>query len=42
MSDVSIGVMAAALASAWVCYLLGMWVASDRAGTGNFVVDYGL
>ena len=42
VSEVSIGVMAAALSAAWVCYLLGMWVASDRAGTGNFIVDYGV
>lgn len=42
VADVSIGVMGAALASAWVCYVLGMWVASDRAGTGNFATDYGL
>ena len=42
VADVSIGVMGAALGAAWVCYLLGMWVASDRAGTGNFLVDYGV
>ncbi len=42
VAEVSIGVMAAALSAAWVCYLLGMWVASDRAGTGNFIVDFGV
>ena len=42
IADISIGVMAAALTAAWVCYLLGMWVASDRSGTGNFIVDFGV
>ncbi len=42
VEDASIGVLAASLAAGWACYLIGMWVASDRAGSGRFVADYGL
>jgi len=38
----SIGVLAAALAAGWTCYLAGMWLASDRAGSGHPVDDYGI
>jgi uncharacterized protein len=41
-STVSIGVIGASLGAAWTCYLLGMWLASDRAGSGRFAHDYGL
>lgn len=40
--DVSIGVLGASLGAAWVCYLVGMWIASEQAGTGRFADDYGL
>lgn len=39
---VSIGAIGASLGAAWTCYVLGMWVASDRAGTGRFAEDFGL
>ncbi len=42
VADVSIGVLGASLAAAWVCYLVGMWIASDQVGTGRFADDYGL
>jgi membrane protease YdiL (CAAX protease family) len=42
LSEISIGVLAASLGAAWTCYLVGMWVASDRAGSGRFAADYGL
>lgn len=42
VADVSMGVLGASLAAAWVCYLVGMWIASDQVGTGRFADDYGL
>jgi membrane protease YdiL (CAAX protease family) len=39
---VSFGVLAVALGGAWASYLVGMWIASQRAGSANFVADYGL
>ena len=42
VAEVSIGVLGASLGAAWVCYLIGMWIASDQAGTGRFADDYGL
>jgi membrane protease YdiL (CAAX protease family) len=42
ISDSSIGVLAAGLIAAWSAYLAGMWVASQRGGSGDPVVDYGL
>lgn len=36
------GVLAAGLAGAWGCYLVAMWLASQRAGSGNFRADYGV
>jgi hypothetical protein len=40
--DPSFRVTAVGLAGAWATYLIAMWVASDRAGSGSFVADYGL
>ena len=40
--EVSFGVLAAALCGAWACYLVGMWMASERAGSGNVIADYGI
>ena len=42
VADVSMGVLGASLAAAWVCYLVGMWIASDQVGTGRFADDYGV
>jgi len=41
IADTSIGVIAAALVAAWTAYLAGMWVASQRGGSGDPVEDYG-
>ena len=41
-SEVSFGILAAALCGAWATYLVGMWIASQRAGTGNLIADYGV
>ena len=41
-SDTSIGVLAVALVAGWSAYLAGMWVASDRSGSGHPVDDYGI
>jgi membrane protease YdiL (CAAX protease family) len=40
--DVSFGVLSVALVGAWASYLVGMRLASQRAGTGNMVADYGI
>ncbi len=40
--EVSFGVLAAALCGAWASYLVGMWIASERAGSGNVIADYGI
>ncbi|HUS43867.1 MAG TPA: CPBP family intramembrane glutamic endopeptidase [Ilumatobacteraceae bacterium] len=40
-SDASFGVLAIALLGAWASYLIGMWIASQRAGSGNMIADYG-
>jgi uncharacterized protein len=42
LATVAIGVLGASLAAAWVCYLVGMWIASEQGGTGNFADDYGV
>ncbi len=42
ISDTSLGVIAAALIAAWTAYLAGMWVASQRGGSGDPIVDYGI
>lgn len=41
-TDPSFGVTALALVGAWTTYLVGMWLASQRAGSGSMVADYGL
>jgi membrane protease YdiL (CAAX protease family) len=40
--DVPIPTLFAGVAATWVAYLVGMWVASERAGSGSFVEDYRL
>lgn len=42
VTETSIAVLAAGLVAAWGCYLGGMWLASDRAGSGSPVDDYGI
>jgi len=37
---VPIPTLFAAVAATWVAYLVGLWYASRRAGTGDFVEDY--
>lgn len=37
-----IGVLGLSLLGLWSAYLAGMWLASQRTGTGNFVDDYGV
>ena len=32
----------AAVAATWIAYLAGMWVASQRSGSGDFVEDYAI
>ena len=41
-SDSSIGVLAVSLIAAWSAYLGGMWYASQSAGSGDPVADYGI
>lgn len=41
-TEVPFGVLTAALVGAWASYLVGMWLASRRAGSGSPVADYGL
>jgi membrane protease YdiL (CAAX protease family) len=41
-TDVSFGVLAVALCGAWASYLIGMWIASQRAGSGSMIADYGV
>jgi membrane protease YdiL (CAAX protease family) len=41
-TDVSFGVLAVALSGAWASYLIGMWIASQRAGSGSMIADYGV
>lgn len=41
-ADVSFGILSIALGGAWAAELIGMWVTSQRAGTGNPAADYGL
>ena len=38
--DVAIPTLFAAVAATWIAYLAGMYVASQRAGSGRFVDDY--
>jgi uncharacterized protein len=37
-----IATLAIGVVATWCAYLAGLWWASDRAGSGNFVSDYGL
>lgn len=41
-TEVSFGVLTVALGGAWASYLIGMWIASQRAGSGSFFADYGV
>lgn len=41
-SETPIGVLAVALVAGWSAILAGMWVASDRAGSGRPTDDYGI
>jgi membrane protease YdiL (CAAX protease family) len=41
-ADASFGVLAVALGGAWASYLIGMWIASQRAGSGSMIADYGI
>jgi len=40
--ELSIPTLALAVSVTWIAYLAGMWAASDRAGSGRFVDDYGV
>ena len=42
VTDASFGVLAVALMGAWASYLIGMWIASQRAGSGSMIADYGV
>ncbi len=41
-TDASFGILAVALVGAWTSYLVGMWIASQRAGSGSMIADYGI
>lgn len=41
-TDPTFPVLAVALVGAWTAYLGGMWIASQRAGSGDVVADYGI
>lgn len=41
-TEVSFGVLVVALLGAWASYLVGMWIASQRAGSGQVIADYGI
>ncbi|MGI9644932.1 MAG: CPBP family intramembrane glutamic endopeptidase [Ilumatobacteraceae bacterium] len=42
VADAPIGTISLALVAAWSVYLGGMWIASQRAGTGDPIADYGI
>jgi CAAX protease family protein len=42
LDTIPIGTLAASLVATWTVYLAGMWFASERAGSGTPVVDYGI
>lgn len=42
VADTPIGVLAVTLVAGWSAMLAGMWAASDRAGSGHPVDDYGI
>lgn len=41
-TEVSFGVLVVALLGAWASYLVGMGIASQRAGSGQVIADYGI
>jgi membrane protease YdiL (CAAX protease family) len=41
-TDPTFSITALALVGAWTTYLVAMWMASQRAGSGSMVADYGL
>ena len=41
-SEVTFGVLGVALTGAWESYLVGMWIASERAGSGSMIAVYGI
>lgn len=41
-ADLPIGTLSVALVGAWSAYLTGMWIASQRSGTGDPIADYGV
>jgi membrane protease YdiL (CAAX protease family) len=40
LDDVAIPTLFAGVAATWIAYLAGMWAASRRSGSGDFVEDY--
>ena len=40
VDDVTIPILFAGVAAGWLAYLVGMWLASQRSGSGDFVEDY--
>jgi hypothetical protein len=42
LTEPDFSVTAAALVAMWASYLLAMYIASEREGSGSFVADYGL
>jgi uncharacterized protein len=40
LDNVPIPTLFAGVAATWIAYLVGMWAASRRSGTGDFVEDY--
>lgn len=40
-TDASFPILAAGLVGAWASYIAGMWLISERAGSGSFTADYG-
>ncbi len=42
LAETPISMLSVALVGAWSVYLTGMWIASNRAGTGDPVGDYGV
>ena len=40
LDNVPIPTLFAGVAATWIAYLVGMWAASRRSGTGDFIEDY--
>jgi CAAX protease family protein len=40
IDDVAIPTLFAGVAATWIAYLAGMWAASRRSGSGDFIEDY--